>query len=236
MQPGRGITSSLKKISRPPDARAIARFRAIHGPPCSPSVMVRPSGRPPADRHAAMAASRVRGSCPSMATMTSYPPGSAVWQAMARRQARSFSARRNVGTMTDALTGSASALFGPIVDSGMFLHAPHNTDTQRADRRTHPRHALTRPCKVYHDPTGRYAAGETADLSRAGALIRVQSPRPWNPGDEVKLFLAWSDRSVLTSRDAIIARVVRAATLDGDRRYVGIEFETVLPEQVAAAA
>ena len=107
---------------------------------------------------------------------------------------------------------------------------------QRTDRRTHQRHALTRPCKVYHDATGRYAAGETADLSRAGALIRVQSPRPWNPGDEVKLFLAWSDRAVLTSRDAIIARVVRAAALDGDRRYVGLEFETVLPEQAAAAA
>jgi hypothetical protein len=104
------------------------------------------------------------------------------------------------------------------------------------NRRTHPRQALARPCKVFHAPTGRYAVGQLADVSRSGALVDIRWTRTLHPGDEIEIYIAWSDRAVLTARDGVRGSVRRAMSLEDGRQMVGVEFADVMAERLAAAA
>ena len=95
---------------------------------------------------------------------------------------------------------------------------------------------MDRPCKVLHAPTGRYAAGHTSDLSRGGVLLELHWARVLRPGDDIEVFIAWSDRTILQAQDGIRGCVRRVLTATDGRQMVGVEFAEDLAERWAAAA
>lgn len=92
------------------------------------------------------------------------------------------------------------------------------------ERRREARTALERPCKVFHGPSRRYLMAWTQDLSRGGALMRVDSSRPLKPGDEVEVLIAWRDRQLLDASDQVPAVVVRVLDTGGRWQHVGLRF------------
>ena len=102
----------------------------------------------------------------------------------------------------------------------------------RPDRRREKRHAMSRPCKVRHAPTGRYLAAETRDVSLAGAMLTIDCPRAIQPGDQIDLLIAWDDRALLHDEDSRKGTVVRVMQGPGQRQYVGI----ALTEELGARA
>jgi len=95
---------------------------------------------------------------------------------------------------------------------------------------------VERPCKVYHAPSGRYLAGETCDVSRGGALLRVASLRPLAPGDAVEVFIAWSGGVLLSASDRIHAVVTRVMQVADNQQVVAAEFLAVQQGVQARAA
>jgi hypothetical protein len=95
---------------------------------------------------------------------------------------------------------------------------------EMSDRRIHPRHAVLRHCKVRDARTASFAAGQTADYSLGGALIRVDRARPYGPGDELDLVVSWDDRPVVSSQNLIRAKVRRVTPIDHHHQAVALEF------------
>jgi hypothetical protein len=89
---------------------------------------------------------------------------------------------------------------------------------------------------VFNSTTGAYIAGSTRDLSRGGALLDLVGSRPACPGDDIEVFVAWGDRAVLTSADAVRASVRRVIASGEGRQTVGVEFAESLAQPAAAAA
>lgn len=116
-------------------------------------------------------------------------------------------------------------------------------DAGRDERRIFPRFDISRPCKVYHAASGRFLAGRTRNLSAGGALVEVDTPRDFAPGDSIELAIAWTRRAVLPADALVEAKVVRQiASLvlpDGTvRRTLGVAFaqaEPIARELVEAA-
>ncbi len=92
------------------------------------------------------------------------------------------------------------------------------------DRRQHARTPIDRPCKVYHRASRQYLAARTCDLSSSGALIRVDSARPINPGDELDVFIAWGKKPVVNSGELVPATVVRVAASLERHQAVAVQF------------
>lgn len=105
--------------------------------------------------------------------------------------------------------------------------------SELSERRQHPRKTLIRQCKVRDGRTASYAAGQTADVSAGGALIRVDRARPYGPGDEIELVVSWDDRPVISAKDLVRARVRRVTPIDHHHQAVALEF---VPEAAALAA
>lgn len=111
------------------------------------------------------------------------------------------------------------------------------------DRRGFPRFEVSRPCKAFHPATGRFIAGRTRNLSAAGAMIDLDSPRELGEGERIELAIAWSRRAVLPADALVEATVVRTiATIrlpDGTvRRTLGVRFakaEEIARELLEAA-
>ncbi len=111
------------------------------------------------------------------------------------------------------------------------------------ERRVFPRFDISRPCKVYHPASGRFIAGRTRNLSAGGALVEIDTPRDFTPGDTLELAIAWTRRAVLPADALVEAKVVRTvaslALPDGTvRRILGIAFaqaEPIARELVEAA-
>jgi hypothetical protein len=93
-----------------------------------------------------------------------------------------------------------------------------------SDRRTHPRRVISRPCKVLDRRTAVYSPGQTADLSAGGALIRVDRVRPFGPGDEVELLVAWGDGAVVSSDSKVRAVVRRVTPIDHHHQALAVQF------------
>lgn len=92
------------------------------------------------------------------------------------------------------------------------------------DRRRFAREPVERPCKVLHCASLRFAPGRTANLSEGGALLRVVSARPYDPGDSIEVAIGSPTSAVLSSRDLIPARVVRAEPEAGSLQALAVEF------------
>ncbi len=92
------------------------------------------------------------------------------------------------------------------------------------DRRLHARTPIDRPCKVYHRASRQYLPARTCDLSSGGALIRIDSARPINPGDELDVFIAWGKKPVVNSAELVPAKVVRVAASLERHQAVAVQF------------
>lgn len=103
------------------------------------------------------------------------------------------------------------------------------------ERRQHYRVPIAKPCKVFHPATRRYLPGRTTDVSAGGALLRVNAPRPLVPGDEIEMYIAWNNRSLLTTSEQMRGRVTRTL-FDGNEQIIAIEFAQAQVVETSAAA
>jgi hypothetical protein len=103
-----------------------------------------------------------------------------------------------------------------------------------SDRRGSAREPISRPCKLLHGPSRRYAPARTCNLSKGGALVEVDMARQLMAGEEVELVIAWKPAGVLSAGQMVPARVVRASTGDSGRQMVALEFSEAGQMAVAA--
>lgn len=79
------------------------------------------------------------------------------------------------------------------------------------DRRTSPRLAISRPCKVYEPRTRRYIAGATCNVGSGGMLLRLDRAVAFEPGDLLFVAVAQKRRQCLVrGTDMTEMEVVRA--------------------------
>ena len=95
------------------------------------------------------------------------------------------------------------------------------------ERRRHTRHTIVRSCKVRDRRTLLFSAGKTSDISISGALVRVDRIRPFAPGDELELVIAWGEDAVLSSAGIVKARVRRVTPIDHHHQAIAIEFDAM---------
>lgn len=108
------------------------------------------------------------------------------------------------------------------------------------ERRAFPRFQVTRPCKVFHRNSQRYLAARTTDVSAYGALLRVDSPRLMQAGEELDVAVAWEDQTMLPRESLVRATVVRlgpSTIADADRcQTVAVRFTAPVREAAYLAA
>lgn len=105
------------------------------------------------------------------------------------------------------------------------------------ERRAAERFSLDLPAKLRPTPGLRFLAARTLDVSRSGALLSVEAPRPLSPGETIEIALAFSPTPLLRSGDLLRATVVRTLptlpTLDAQpqaapRQRLAVRFEQAL--------
>lgn len=96
--------------------------------------------------------------------------------------------------------------------------------TELSERREHNRQPMVRLCKVRDRRTASFAPGQIADYSLGGALIRIDRARPFGPGDEIDLAVAWDDKPIVSAESLIRARIRRVTPIDHHHQAVAIEF------------
>ncbi|MBL0926688.1 MAG: PilZ domain-containing protein [Phycisphaerales bacterium] len=106
--------------------------------------------------------------------------------------------------------------------------------TAPPERRRSARTAVARPCKVLDRRSLRFSPGETADVSDGGALLRIDRGRPFAPGDELDVAVAWSHQPVLADSSLVRAVVRRVTVIDDAHQAIGVEF--VAPQSARRAA
>jgi len=92
------------------------------------------------------------------------------------------------------------------------------------ERRRHARLEIKRPCKVLHNPTLRYMAAQTQDLSPGGAMLELSHHRPLAVGDQIDLLVDWDETGIVNKQTMLAATVVRVGACEGLRQRVGITF------------
>lgn len=102
------------------------------------------------------------------------------------------------------------------------------------DRRRHPRHEVSIPCKVYHPASRRFASARTRNLSIGGALLRVETGRPLLPGEPVDIALSLEPKPILPATMMAGARVVRSLPVGDASQELAVEFDQ--PITLARAA
>ena len=93
------------------------------------------------------------------------------------------------------------------------------------ERRRHQRHSTVRACKIRDRRTLLFAPGRTSDLSVSGALLRVDRVRPFAPGDEIDVVVAWDNGAIVTGDSMIRATVRRVVPMDYHHQAVAVQFE-----------
>lgn len=116
------------------------------------------------------------------------------------------------------------------------LKLAQQPEPSHPERRHTPRHAIDRPAKIYCPLTRRYYAARTLDVSRAGAMVSVTTPRTLRAGDEIDLAIAWNDRAVIPQSSMIRARIARIAARIGDHQAIGVQFADEISMQAALSA
>ncbi|MCC6675648.1 MAG: PilZ domain-containing protein [Phycisphaerales bacterium] len=108
------------------------------------------------------------------------------------------------------------------------------------ERRSFPRLRITRSCKVFHPGTQKFLPARTTDVSAYGALLRIDSPRALQPGEELDIAVAWDGEPILPQECLMRATVVRTGpgTLaDAERcQTVAVRFRTPVREAAHLAA
>lgn len=103
-----------------------------------------------------------------------------------------------------------------------------------ADRRRDKRFGVARPGKVFRRATQQYAPASTRNLSIGGALLEVDTARPFSVGELIDLGVAFTERPVVESRSLVQAVVTRVEPVNSGRQVVAVRY--VQRAALAAAA
>jgi hypothetical protein len=96
---------------------------------------------------------------------------------------------------------------------------------QPADRRTSTRVPHEQPCKVYCPREDRFVAGTTCNLSRGGAMLRLEQCMPVVPGERLRVGMgARRHDALLKVEEMVEAQVLRAVSYDG-RTTIAVEYQ-----------
>lgn len=92
------------------------------------------------------------------------------------------------------------------------------------DRRSHPRIAVERPCKIHDPRSGKYHAGTVLDLSAGGMMISINRDLSLMPGDLLYVGVAQKRRQVLLRTDEMMrTRVARFVGGPSGGWIIGVE-------------
>jgi len=106
---------------------------------------------------------------------------------------------------------------------------PHDTAADPAplpfERRRSERTPCVAPCKVHRAGAGRYLAGESANVSQGGVLLRVPRDETLRIGERARVAIAQGAGAVLRDESLRPARVVRVQPMDCHHQAVALAFE-----------
>jgi len=102
------------------------------------------------------------------------------------------------------------------------------------DRRTHPRIAVERPCKVHDPRSGKYHAATVLDVSASGMMIQIDRDLALASGDILHVGVAQKRRQVLLRTNEMIpTRVARCVVgpvgAPGTGWIIGVELLEQMP-------
>jgi hypothetical protein len=105
------------------------------------------------------------------------------------------------------------------------------------DRRHAERINVVRPAKIHNCRSDRYIAAETCNLSRGGALMKVDRAHPVADGDRIEIAVDWSrSPGLISSTDMVAGRIVRVSSIDYLSQSVAVEFDQVVAENTMVNA
>jgi len=102
-----------------------------------------------------------------------------------------------------------------------------NTGTPILERRTHGRADAMLGCKILRPAVARYLSARTVDVSAGGAQLEIDTTRPLIDGEDIEVGVAWTGSGLLSTRDLVTARVVRASEIHDNRQKVAVRFARV---------
>ena len=105
-----------------------------------------------------------------------------------------------------------------------------------ADRRRHERINAVHPCKLRNRRALLFSTAHTTDVSKSGALLRLDRNRIYTPGDTIDLYIAPKTESFLASDAARHATVRRVLPIDHHFQAVAVEFDSPAESALPAAA
>lgn len=110
------------------------------------------------------------------------------------------------------------------------------TDDAIVDRRRDERVPCALGAKVYLPTSVRFASAQTANVSRGGALVRIERDRPIRAGERVQVAIVKPESlsAIVEAKTMRPARVVRVTPIDHFHQAVALAFEDV--EELAKAA
>lgn len=110
------------------------------------------------------------------------------------------------------------------------------SESIQVERRASRREPFSKPAKVFHPSSGKYWPGVTWDQSKQGMLIGVDAPRDLTPGEEIEVFIAWSERGLLSRNESMKAQIRRVLKRTDGKQMIGIELaEEIKSHRLAAA-
>jgi hypothetical protein len=101
---------------------------------------------------------------------------------------------------------------------------PTTTTTTAEDRRSHRRFSVARPGKLFRPANKQFVPATSRDLSFAGALLEVESDRPFEAGESIDVGLSLNNRAVVPSTALIHGIVVRSEALGEHRQLVAVRY------------
>ncbi|MFG0328350.1 MAG: PilZ domain-containing protein [Phycisphaerales bacterium] len=102
---------------------------------------------------------------------------------------------------------------------------PSTESPSRSDRRRHPRRIEIHPAKIYDGRAERFFAGETANVSESGALLKVARTMPIHAGVEIEVGVDVSRDGILSRRSFLPAQVVRVTPIDRFSQAIAVRFK-----------
>ncbi len=108
--------------------------------------------------------------------------------------------------------------------------SPTSTTTTTAahsdvnDRRSHRRFSVERPGKLFHPASRQFVPATSRDLSFAGALLEVETERPFEAGEPIEVGLSLNNRAVVASSAMLHGIVVRSEALGEHRQLVAVRY------------
>ena len=103
------------------------------------------------------------------------------------------------------------------------------------ERRKFERTPTVRPCKVRDRRMLLFSPGQTCDVSQGGLLLRVDRARPFAPGDQIDVVVAWSHDALVRGEAMSRATVKRVTPMDCHHQAIAVEFETPAQQALTPA-